>query len=494
MEKEQNQLSEHAAINKIAVICHGVMSAVLVFAYLVEVLRGSRSIGYYAIFCLLALAPFIAEIVVYRSKPDAEVIKHILSFGYGAFYTFIVFTTTSSIAFTYVIPLYLVITLFSDTKYCVLASGSCFLVNVICVVYRLFAGNISKTDAEIQVILMLLISVFLCFSTEILGRHNRGKMEALSKEKDNVSGLLQDIMQISSRMTDGIENVTERMTELGNSVSETRNAMQEVSAGTNDTAESVQGQLGKTEDIQKHIENMAHITEDIAQSMQQAKENVKSGKQDIDTLLGQVKASDHAGKEAVADMAALEEYMDNMQSIIELITSVASQTSLLALNASIEAARAGEAGKGFAVVATEISKLANQTQDATVNITEVIQNVTDKLKIAADAVQELLDSNVQQSEMAEHAAESFEKIAESTAQVDEGSTKLEDAVGHLEEANRGIVDSIQTISAIMQEVSAHSQETFTVSERNAVIVQEVGSLVGELNEEAGHLNRDMNIA
>ena len=58
-----------------------------------------------------------------------------------------------------------------------------------------------------------------------------------------------------------------------------------------------------------------------------------------------------------------------MQSITQLINDVASQTSLLALNASIEAARAGEAGKGFAVVASEISNLAAKTKEATVNIT-----------------------------------------------------------------------------------------------------------------------------
>lgn len=69
-----------------------------------------------------------------------------------------------------------------------------------------------------------------------------------------------------------------------------------------------------------------------------------------------------------------------------MITSVANQTSLPALNASIGAARAGEAGRGFAVVATEISGLANQTQSATVDITDVIRSVSDKLQAAAGTV------------------------------------------------------------------------------------------------------------
>lgn len=65
-----------------------------------------------------------------------------------------------------------------------------------------------------------------------------------------------------------------------------------------------------------------------------------------------------------------------MHSIIELIDNITTQTSLLALNASIEAARAGEAGRGFSVVASEISNLATQTQDATVDITTLIENIS----------------------------------------------------------------------------------------------------------------------
>ena len=205
----------------------------------------------------------------------------------------------------------------------------------------------------------------------------------------------------------------------------------------------------------------------------------------------QMTASEKIGKEAVEDMKALEEYTTNMQSIIDLITSVASQTSLLALNASIEAARAGEAGRGFAVVATEISNLANQTQTATVNITEVIQNVSSKLSIAADAVGQLMESNRKQSESAAQASENFGVIAEGTEHVNEQSIYLSDAVARLSDANSGIVESIQTISAIVQEVSAHAQETYTVSDKNTGIVQEVSRLVEDLNVQAERLNLSM---
>lgn len=179
--------------------------------------------------------------------------------------------------------------------------------------------------------------------------------------------------------------------------------------------------------------------------------------------------------------------MKNMQSIIELITNVASQTSLLALNASIEAARAGEAGRGFAVVASEISSLANQTQNATVKITDVIHNVSDKLTIAVNAVQQLMRNNTSQNEAAVTVADSFEKITESTRSADEQSRMLEEVVASLAGANAGIIEGIQTISAAMEEVTAHSSETYNISDKNTGIVNQVTELVESLNRQAQSL-------
>lgn len=79
-----------------------------------------------------------------------------------------------------------------------------------------------------------------------------------------------------------------------------------------------------------------------------------------------------------------------MNSIVEIISNIASQTSLLALNASIEAARAGEAGRGFSVVASEISTMANQTTDATQEITDLIGNVSSAVTSVVEVVKDMI--------------------------------------------------------------------------------------------------------
>ena len=483
---------ERSLINRVAILCHTVIVVVLMLAYALEVFKGSRTIGYYAVFSALAAVPVIAEWILYKSNTADKKIQHILGFGYSAFYIFVVFTTTDLTAFTYAIPMYLVIMLYSDVRYCVAISFGGFIVNVIYTVIRAVNVGIPSElmpTYEIRNIVMLIIAAFLCWATSTMAKINKMKLDEINQEKENVSRLLNKVMNVSGEMSNGIEDVTARMHELGNSVMETRNAMQEVSSGANETADAIQNQIGQTEEIQKHVEKVKDVSASISESMSQARNDVMSGKNSLDTLLSQVESSERAGKEVVTDISELEEYMKNMQSIIEIITSVARQTSLLALNASIEAARAGEAGKGFAVVATEISDLANQTQGATVNITDVIHNVSDKLAVAVRAVEQLMSDNSKQNEMAATVADSFEKITNSTQSADEQSQMLEEVVGNLETANTVIIESVQTISAVIQEVTAHSNETYNISEKNTDIVNRVKELVENLNSQAQNLNR-----
>ena len=172
--------------------------------------------------------------------------------------------------------------------------------------------------------------------------------------------------------------------------------------------------------------------------------------------------------------------MAEMNSIVELIGGITSQTSLLALNASIEAARAGEAGRGFSVVATEISGMATRTKEATANIAGLISNVSSAIQEVVTVVSEMVSDINEEKQGAVNASESFGTIQTSTFEIRDNMESLVKNVSLLKEANQTIVDSVQNISAISEEVSAHASETMHAEEENAVVMTQIADIMKEL--------------
>ena len=208
----------------------------------------------------------------------------------------------------------------------------------------------------------------------------------------------------------------------------------------------------------------------------------------MQTLSEQVVQSIDANREMVSRMDTLNEYADQMNTIIETITSIANSTGMLALNASIEAARAGEAGRGFAVVAQQISGLASQTKDATVNITELIGHIHQELASVAEAAQVVTDSNQSNAVNAQEVENNFTGISEGTEKISSVTGELMEIVKELETANSDIVENIQTISAVTEEVSAHANETFEACEVNSELVDSVSGIVSDISDKATGLH------
>ncbi|MCM1104695.1 MAG: methyl-accepting chemotaxis protein [Clostridium sp.] len=485
-----NSSAEMTIANRVACIALNAIVVVICAAYTAEVVKGNRTAGYVIATYVLALIPVILSWICYCRKRDTTMIKHIVSYGYAILYTFLLFTAQNSLVFTYVFPMLIVITLYNDFRYTTIIGAGVVIENVGYIVFSALTKQLGPQDIvalEIQGFLTIIMTVnFLLVSYET-SRFQNMKLARIDEEKGKISGLFEHTIQISKHMTENVTAIASQMNTLQSSVEQTMNSMSEVTSGTNESAEAIQHQLVKTEEIQTHISTVEQSADKIHEGVSAAAEAVRTGQEHVSSLIRLTEQSDKASADVASALASFREYTDQMNSITDLITNVASQTSLLALNASIEAARAGDAGRGFAVVASEISGLAGQTTSATENITGLINNISDQLQIMIDTINNLIESNKKQNVSAGKTAESFDTIADSTSHIQEQSAALASIVSDLASANKVIVDSIQTISAITEEVSAHSNETYTGSEQNQQIVTEVGSLVQSLSEDANRL-------
>lgn len=487
------KLSEKSYVNKTAITGHSIISAVLVAAYLAELLKGARTIGYLTVFMVLCLGPVAAELLLYSKNKESMSIRYVMGLGYGVLYIFAIFTTNSILTYTYMFPLFMVLILYMDTKCCVAVFLETLLGNVVCVAYIASTSGYAKTeipDVEIRIASTILTGAFMIFSEMAVQKVNGEKLAKIKEQADATEKMTTSILQTSQGMIEEISSVTDKMQMMGDSMDRMHNSMGEVSTGSAETAESVQKQLVRTEQIQNHIGKVKETAEQIEADMRETAGKVSDGRERMTVLAEQVDKSMTANRQVQNQMDILEEYTGQMNTIIETITSIANSTGMLALNASIEAARAGESGRGFAVVASQISGLANQTKTATVNITELIQHINSNLESVKQAVEVVTDSNRKNTEDVGLVSEKFTGIMEGTDSVGKRAEELLQIVKELEVANRDIVENIQTISAITEEVSAHANETYEACEGNGRLVEEISGIVAELNGHATELQQE----
>ncbi len=487
-----NSRSDINMSNFVSIISYTIINVILIACYIIEVVKGSRTIGYFAVFCILALLPMVLAYIAYLRNKDSNVVKYLIMVGFGIFYLFIIFTTTSPVAYVYAFLIATVLLVYNDLKLTILFSSGISLGNIIHVTYLGVTKQIEKdqlANIEIRLASVVLFSIFVVLASIVMRKINQNKLDEINAEKDRTAYLMNNILQTSQKITSDIEVVTGKMSLLEDSANKTMSSMEEVAHGTSDTADSIQQQMERTEEIQGTIMRVNQVSDKIDSNLNNTRRELETAQKNIDDLIERVNISNDENSKVSKELAELNEYASQMQSIVSLIEAITGQTSLLSLNASIEAARAGEAGRGFAVVATEISGLATQTRDATENIANLINNISKELEEVVTVVEGMIANSNIQSDAARHVADSFEVINASASEVYEESNNLKVLVEELTVNNQAIVEGIETISAATEEVTAHSTETYESSAENSEITNEVGQIIQELNNVARDLVR-----
>ena len=489
-------ISETARVNKVVWLAHCIIDGLITAAYLLEVVKGSRTLFYFAGIALLTIVPPVIEFLMYKNNPESLPLRKVIAYSYALLYAVAVFTTNSKLPFTYILPMLVVITLYSDIGYCTKIGVGAILINIVDVAYRAIRVGYTAEeipDLEIRMLVLLILVIFLVWTTRVSSQINGEKRQKLEEGKEKIERLLDKVMRLSGELSDGVEKVDDHMSKLDKSVGEMSMAMEEVTTGTQETAEAIQNQMTRTTEIQGLIDEVSKVGIFIKQSMDTASDEVESGVNNMEMLSKQTRHSRKANDTVVELMEELHIQAEKMHEIIALITSIANRTSMLALNASIEAARAGEAGKSFVVVARQVTELSDQTKDAAVNITELIRAVTGELDQMTDAVNVMKESTDAQDEKTKDLGKSLNNIKDMTVSIAEKTSGLERMIEDLASANGDIVQNIQTISAISEEVTAHSSETLNTCRENQLVVNKVTGIAAKLSENARELkNVQMN--
>lgn len=176
---------------------------------------------------------------------------------------------------------------------------------------------------------------------------------------------------------------------------------------------------------------------------------------------------------------------------VELITSIASQTSLLALNASIEAARAGEHGKGFAVVASEIQKLAEQSNESAEKIKDIIRDLLSESEQTVNVMHEVEDIVAQQQEKLEETKTKFVSVADGVNASRSETEAIQSHTQVCDQSRARIIDAVQNLSAISQENAASTEQTTASMAGLNEAIRQLSVAAKELQGLSEDLEKDM---
>jgi len=289
--------------------------------------------------------------------------------------------------------------------------------------------------------------------------------------------------------TEGMLQAADRLSSVVHIVS---SASEELSAQVEQTSQGAEQQSSRLGETATAMEEMNATVLEVAQNASQAadtaakaRSKAEEGEGAVAKVAAFMERVNENSRQSLEDMGVLGKQAENIGQILNVISDIADQTNLLALNAAIEAARAGEAGRGFAVVADEVRKLAEKTMTATKEVGDAIRGIQSGARKNYDNVAQAVTAVAEATTLASTSGDILREIVTlvdtSADQVRSIATASEQQSATSEEINRS-VDEVNRIAAeTMDALRQAAQAVADLSQQ----AQELSAMVQEMQSSGG---------
>ncbi|MCR4902707.1 MAG: cache domain-containing protein [Butyrivibrio sp.] len=322
-------------------------------------------------------------------------------------------------------------------------------------------------------------------------KSSNNEIGQMAESLEKLHGNIRDLM---AKISDTTSYVAAAAQELSASASQSADASELVANSCTSIAGSCQTQIRAVAETSTETKGFISNMEDFSSAINRSGEMIgqtnsaaSKGGEDINNAMTQMEVIKNSVEETAEVIDQLGEQLQTINTFADTISSIASQTNLLSLNASIEAARAGEAGKGFAVVAQEINQLAEQSDTASKQISDKISEILEKANSAVEAMKVGL-SNVQNgSEVVQNAGNTFNDIVEMVHEISEESSRMQSIVVNLSKGTNTIASDIDKIEDMSSNVAEETESVSAASQQQTATSHEIAEASDKLAETAQEL-------
>ncbi|WP_138752620.1 methyl-accepting chemotaxis protein [Paenibacillus sinopodophylli] len=307
----------------------------------------------------------------------------------------------------------------------------------------------------------------------------------------SLKALIQQVIASSNLISETSKHLKQSVSESTNSAQQVADSTNRMTEGINEIVQSVSSSHTSINHIDAEIKDVSNGMKDIQHIASEVHTQSEQGQDLVERTLQQMTVIKQAMQQSQEAATTLGQRSNEISEIINIISEISNQTNLLALNASIEAARAGEVGRGFAVVAGEVKKLASQSAQAALSVTELVSSTQTNSKLVMRSIEEGSKAVEQGHSWIQGTHENFKGIYGGVSAFTEHTNHMSSALGKVDDSFVKITDSMQQISGITQEQAAGTEEVAASAQQQSASMQEITAVIVQLSTLSVDLNESV---